>query len=270
MVEHGGGAGLEPDLGSDPVDAVGLVHVDAGGEGECDGGLAALHPVELVGPDVGQQASALDRVGEVGGPPVAGGPLDHPDGRVQRRQRAVPVGGADHGRGRVAPGGHVAQLVAEAVPVEVEAGARAHLEAAQRQAQVVGEGEEAAEQDQRTADLVGLRLVAHEGEDVAAVVGQGADAGLPGGLRIARLVGRPREGGGDLRRLVAAGEPGEGVGNAVGHRGVEDASPVLPHPRRQELGAGPAGVHVVGDLAQEVAEERRAELAAHSAVEAQR
>jgi hypothetical protein len=152
--------------------------------------------VELVGPDVGEQPAALGGIGQVGG-------------RRSQAARSItsirassggsgpgPVAGNDHRRGGIAPAG-VAQLVAEAIPVEVQAGAGARLEGAERQAGLGGDGEEAGQQDGRAAHLVGLRLVGHERLDGRAVARERGLRGRPGGGRVAGTVGRFWKGRGE-------------------------------------------------------------------------
>ena len=156
MVEHGRDAGLRRRHAQRPGAGVLARHRRRKAPRQVDRAAKARQPFGLVGPDVGQQAERAVRVGEVDGRLVAAGPLGHLGRHIERRRRAVPHAVQPHRRAIVAPGAEWAEVVAIAVPVEVQPGAGADLQAAQRQAGLARHGEEAANEAQRAPHLVGL------------------------------------------------------------------------------------------------------------------
>ena len=132
-----------------------------------DGGAGSGEALGLIGPHIGQKASPLVWIVEVGGSSVAGGAFNDPERGGGRRRRAGPVGVEGQWCAAVAPV-HVAKTIAVAVPGAVQSGAGPDFEAAQWQAGLGRDHKESARQTDRPANLIGLRLVGHEGGTLVA------------------------------------------------------------------------------------------------------
>ena len=169
------------------------------------GSAQHLDALALLGPHERLEAQALVGVGHVERRQVAAAPLGDTHRRVEVGRRATPLGRELERRGRRAPA-VVAQPVAIAVPQQVQPGARADLEQPQRQAGVVRDPQEAAQQRRAAAYLIGLHLRPQPRPDRGLVRVERGEQRAPGALRLERAAGRGVERG-ELRGAPAEHEP---------------------------------------------------------------
>ncbi len=256
MEEHRGGARARDRPAAGPGQGVLRLHRDAGGQCALDGGFQPGQALELIGPDVGLEPSPRHRVAHVHRRAVAGRPLDDLHTRVQGRRRAAPVGVQPDPGAVVAPASGLAQVVVIAVPELVEPGAGGDLEAPDRQAGRRRHRQEAGQQGNGPAGLIGLRLVAHEGGDAAGLGLQQALRHTPCRRRIA-VEFRRRVECAQRRRLAAERQVVQGAEQPQGNR-VGDLGAGVPAGPGRHQGAGrPAVGGVFRRLAQDLGGEGR-------------
>ena len=143
-----------------PLRAAARRHRDRIALGHRQGGPHAVDPVELVGPDVGEQGELVVGTGRVERATDRSPPARRCAAPTRAAARSIGGGGIqgiDEPQRRI----RVAELAAVdgvgvAVGEEVQAGARADLEQADRAPVAVGQPQQAREQDRGATRLVGL------------------------------------------------------------------------------------------------------------------
>ena len=203
----------------------------------------------LVGPDVGLQLQAPLVRRRVDRRPVAARALGDLQprgdrGRIGDRRPLPRLDELQRADGVAERG--AADDVAEALDVEVEPGARADLEQADRQPVTLGEPEQPAVERHAAAGLVGLHGAVRELADAVGVLGDRALRDRPGAVR-RRVAAGAREEAGELRCAAAEhdvmqrGEQPQ-LRDGAGRQRVA----------REDRGDDPAGVRVVARAAHEL------------------